>query len=236
MVPHARVYVETWAPSYGAPLENATDEVEIAVDPTVEAADWSPVAPRHTNPPERVAFVDGVRRVDARLTLDDQADGPVPGILGAFAVGAVIWDRSARQSTFKDLAVERLVVMARGRRVDLGLVAGFPVSAESTPGDARPALVGHLQARMRAAEQALATRMTENATLVVADGRVHGLDTGPVVGYTKTHHVRYLGDEHENTIRVLLPGERTPLFVIGDDHFARYAWYLRLASVVGGHA
>ncbi len=116
------------------------------------------------------------------------------------------------------------------------LEPGLSVAAESTEGDGTAALVGHLQHRMRAAEQTLAIRMSDDVAPVVADGRVHGLDTGAVVGYTKTHHVRYLPEEHEATVRLLAVGERTPLFLIGDDHFARYAWYLRLAQVAGGHA
>ena len=42
-----------------------------------------------------IAFVDGVRRVDARLTLDDPVAGPMPGLCGTFAVGATRWERPA---------------------------------------------------------------------------------------------------------------------------------------------
>ncbi len=126
-----RLYVESWSPTYGAPLENAVaDAAYVVVDPTVETAVWHPVTPDARPPPMTVAFVDGVRRVEARLTLDHPTDGPVGGIVGAFGVGAVVWDRAGRQSTWRDLSVQRIVAMSRGHRVVLGRVGNL---LRSTP-------------------------------------------------------------------------------------------------------
>ena len=67
------VHVEPWAPEYGSPVEidpdNEIDPGEI--DDTVEVAgDWHPIR----EPGDGVsvlAFVDGVRRPEARITVDD---------------------------------------------------------------------------------------------------------------------------------------------------------------------
>ena len=92
----ARMYVEGWAPDYGAPFdpEEFLAPAEGSVDLTVERADWEPL-PGHDDGLAHMAFVDGVRRIDARLTIDDPEMGPVPGVAGSYAVGATIWDREA---------------------------------------------------------------------------------------------------------------------------------------------
>ncbi len=67
----AKIYVEGWAPEYGSAFE--TDEALAdadRVDDSVEVAGaWAPL-PGVDDGIDRVAFVDGVRRVDARLTLE----------------------------------------------------------------------------------------------------------------------------------------------------------------------
>jgi hypothetical protein len=107
-----RLYVEEWAPAYGSPFE--TDEAladEGKVDESVEVSGvWQPMECRDDGT-ERVVFVDGVRRIDARLTLDGP-DGPVAGICGSFGVGAVLWDRRARRSTVLEVRIDRLAVFS----------------------------------------------------------------------------------------------------------------------------
>ena len=58
---------------------------------------------------------------------DDPADGPVPGIVGTFGVGATMWDRSIPRSTYSDLSVERMAVMAKGVVAEFGSVGGLAV-------------------------------------------------------------------------------------------------------------
>ena len=68
--------------TYGTPLDqdDALAPAEGSVDPTVEHDDWAPIEGVDDGV-DRIAFVDGVRRVDARLTLDDPAPGPTPGLV-----------------------------------------------------------------------------------------------------------------------------------------------------------
>ncbi|MGI9609502.1 MAG: hypothetical protein ACR2NL_04320, partial [Acidimicrobiia bacterium] len=94
----AQLYVEGWAPEYGSPVD--TDESVVdrdSVDDTVEVSGrWDPIAGVDDGI-SAVMFVDGVRRVDARLTIDEP-EGPVSGICGSFGVGAVKWDRAVPRS------------------------------------------------------------------------------------------------------------------------------------------
>jgi hypothetical protein len=67
-----RFAVESWAPEYGSPTEVGAvlDPAEGRVDPWVErdAAGWAPIAPAPgTERLEGLAFVDGVRRVEANV-------------------------------------------------------------------------------------------------------------------------------------------------------------------------
>ena len=233
-----RLHVESWAPEYGPSLEASDDDAGPAspVDPTVEAEDWKPVAGEASGAPRRVVFVDGVRRIEARLTLDHSVEGPVPGILGAFGVGAVIWDRDARRSSFTGLAVERLAVMAKGLTVDIDRIGGLAVTPESTPGGGPSDLSAHLQQRMRSAEGRLAASFAGPDCLVVADGPFRELRAQPVVGYIKTHQTSYLDEERGALIGRLGAGRRTPLFLIDTERHPRYSWYLRLADLPGGHS
>jgi len=76
-----RFAVETWAPEYGASAEEAAlAPTEAVIDTAVEvpAADWAPRTPplgAAAGSREVVAFVDGVRRVDARVWVTGSGGG-----------------------------------------------------------------------------------------------------------------------------------------------------------------
>ncbi len=116
-----QLFVEGWAPEYGSPYE-ADDALadRDKVDETVEVdGPWAPIAGVDDGI-EVVALVDGVRRIDARLTIDEPG-GPIPGICGSYGVGAVIWDRVRPASTFGEMLIERLgCVRQRAWRSDPG--------------------------------------------------------------------------------------------------------------------
>jgi hypothetical protein len=231
----AKIYVEGWAPEYGSPL---TTDQEMAdadrVDTTVEVGgDWSPIA-GHDDAIERVYFVDGVRRVDARLTIDDP-EGPVAGICGSLGVGAVLWDRIARRSEVARAEIDRIAVFGRGRAAQVP-VAGPRLSyrSESVPDPDPGMLVQHFHGRMREAEAALTEELAAAGEFVVADGPINDLSATEKVGYVKTHRVPYLPPERMHIIGEVDAGERTPLFTLGQ--YRRYSWYLRLARLRGGHS
>ncbi len=229
--------MENWSPDYGAPLEvSAESEPVYETDPAVETRDWSPIRGSSRTTPPEVVFVDGVRRVEARITIDDPLDGPVPGLMAAIGVGAVRWDRSIPRSTFSDLSVERLVVMARGYESGIDRIGALPVTSESVPDDDPAELVAQVQRRMRAAEQLLASRLATPGRLVIADGRSHELGPQRIVGLVKTHRAMYLEDRLRSMVGHLRAGERTPIFSIDTGFLPRYSWYLRIAEIPRSHS
>jgi hypothetical protein len=229
----ARIFVEGWSPSYGAPLDTAElAPAEGSVDETVERAEWSAIAGVDDGV-DTIAFVDGVRRIDARLTIDDPL-GPVPGVCGTLAVGAVRWDRRARRSVVVEERVERWAVLAGGRPEVFPTVDLQPPYETLTIADRDgDALVWALQTRMRAAEGELAAELAAD-DFVFADGPLNELGPNQVVGIVKSHRVTYLSPERTACVATLSVGERTPLFAIKD--FGRYSWYVRLGTIPDGHA
>lgn len=230
-----RIVVEGWAPEYGAPLDpdEALAPAEGSVDPNVEVDDWAPIEGADDGV-ERIVFVDGVRRIDARLALDDPVRGPVPGLCGTFAVGAVVWDRPARSSSVTAVRIQRWAVLAGGRDETLPPVAldpGYDTVACASEDPAN--LIHELHTRMRREEGLVAASLTEEG-FVVADGPLNDLTAHPMVGYVKSHRVTYLPPERNAVVGQLAAGQRTPLFTIAD--YKRYSWYLRLAVIKGGHA
>lgn len=234
-----RFHVEGWSPEYGTPLE--TDDTmpspeDVVLD--VETTDWRPM-PGRLDPPEpkTVAFVDGVRRIDARLTLDDPFTGPVPGLCGSFGAGAVVWDREKRHSAVAAESVRRLAVLSEGRGDQFPNVGlGLRYTTDAIPGRDPGDLVQLLQNHMRNEEGRLAVRLAEAGHLVIADGTIKALEARPIVGYIKRHFRTYLPNEESNVIRQLSAGERTPLFAYDVEGYERYSWYLRLAELAGGHS
>lgn len=233
-----RVYVEGWAPEYGSPLETeqalapSAEDVDFSVE---QSGKWIPVQ-GSSDAVMRVAFVDGVERIDARLTFD--GDGaPVAGICGSFGVGAVVWDRSIPRSDYAHLRTERLVVQGNGLHLPMPVVPlGLEYETVSVEGDDPTMLVRALHERMRSAEASLSAALADSGLFVVADGPISELHPRTVVGMIKAHHVQYLDDDHRSIIAELEPGFRSPLFLIRSGKFSKYSWYQRLARMEGGHA
>ncbi len=233
-----QLYVEGWAPEYGSPYE-ADDALAAPekVDESVEVGGaWRPL-PGSDDGVESVAFVDGVRRIDARLMLETD-DGPVPGICGSYGVGAVLWDRTTPRSSVDHAVVDRVAVFGHG--------VASPVPAAhrtiryrsmSVPEQDAGALIQRFHGEMRKAEGELSERLARTGAFVVADGPLNDLSATEKVGYIKTHRAPYLSDATAPVVGRLRAGERTPMFLIAaGTPYARYSWYQRLADVRHGHS
>lgn len=231
----ARLHVEGWAPEYGAAVEpeDRLSPAEGAVDLEVEDRPWEPIPGADDGVPI-VAFVDGVRRVDARLLLDTD-DGPVPGICGSFAVGAVVWDRTIPRSEVVRPEVVRMALLGEGHAPNLPPLPSWLAYQPSSVDDDDPAsLIRSFHDAMRRAEAVLAEDLAGSGYFVVADGPLYDYTTSDKMGYIKSHRRSYLPD---GAIVGLLPaGHRTPLFTIGEGRFRRYSWYLRLADRADSHS
>ena len=237
----ARLYVEDWSPEYGAPFESDPDTLpsEVVVDTAVEVRGmWEPL-PGHDDGVRRVAFVDGVQRLEAQLTLDDpdgdSGSGPLPGICAAYAVGASVWDRDASASTFAQVGVHRLAIFGDAMLPDFPDVPGLDYRVEATEARDVPSFIAVLGGRRNRSETALVAQLADADCFVIKDGRIDDVGPQNAVGYIKSHHRTYLEAPESRVIAALRAGERTPIFAM-TEKFNRYSWYVRLADIPYGHS
>jgi hypothetical protein len=222
--------VESWSPAYGiAADEAALVESTGTVDPNVEVAldAWTPRRPDPDVPlPGSVAFVDGVRRIDARVWIS-VGESARPGVCASVAAGVVVTD--GREAHVVDTAVTRgLFATVDGAGPILtrhGTYALFPAADNSPEG-----LYLAVHEQMTALELELSGQV--DCDVIVFDGPLRGRNRPTGVGYVKTQHVQYLPDEAQVVVSRLGVGERTPVFLIQQSGFTRWSWYVRLPGPV----
>lgn len=221
-----RFAVESWDPSYGSAVETLDlDQAAEAVDPGVEVApaDWAPMAPDPgLSPPETVSFVDGVRRIDARVWIEHDGASH-PGVCATVAAGVV--RAGPGRAEVVEALVSRALYATPGGAGPIATRAGtyelVPCAGDS-PEEIYLAIHGRMTDLERQASVAAGT-----TDLLVVDGPLRGRSGADTVGYVKTQHVQYLAPDQQRVLGALGAGERTPLFLIGGRQ-SRYSWYLRL--------
>jgi len=168
-------------------------------------------------------FIDGVRRIDARLWIHD-GERSHPGVCASVAAGMVVC--SPERAEIGDVRVDRILIASARSN-------GEPVSTRHatyafvpTPSDDPEDVYLAIHHRMTSLEKELAPH---GCDLVVFDGPLRGRNDPVGVGYVKTQRVQYLPDEVVPVLGRLGDGDRTPLiFLGGRQGFARWSWYLRL--------
>ncbi len=217
-----RFTVEQWSPEYGAPassqLAEPAQEPQLDVEFGVES--WRPLQPSGAAA-SRVLFVDGVRRVDANVWIDDGGRMPVLGLCAVYAAGAVACDG---QATLEAAEVRRGLFTASAHAADVKTMHGT-YSVSATAGATPEELWLGIQRRMGELETKI-SQLHSDGGLVIVDGPLshRGPATG-AVGFIKTQHVEYLPDELVGVMISLAVGERTPLFLLAGGGFS---WYMRL--------
>lgn len=239
--PMPELRLDPWDPGYGMGFDAAAvddEQVQLA-DAFVETDDWA--TPRGGLRTESdvpvVTFVDGVRRIEARLMAAD-GDRSAHGMVGSFAVGAVTVDGKAR---FDEMRVHRSIVLGSGMMPDpLELTIGrcrmhFSPASDAGAEPDRPLV--KLQSLMRETEAALARSLAEQeGSLVLLDGPLTFFDDpgATIAGVIKRFAKHYLDAEQTALLPRLRRGERTPLFALGtgdDRPVQRYSWYSRIADL-----
>jgi hypothetical protein len=223
--------VDPWSVEYGASVDADLTQTDVAVNPDVEVAAgaWAPIpAPARPGAPDPVLFVDGVRRVDARVWIED-GDAPVPGVCASYAAGAVSC-AEGEPATIVHTEVARGMFSASAHAGPIETRHGT-YGAQMAGGSDPEALWRALQGRMERLEVAAAEAaraVSDARAVVVVDGPLRGRGHVPgAIGVVKTHGVAYLPPELHRVVGRLAPGERTPAFTIGGG-FGRHSWYLRL--------
>ena len=225
-----RVHVEPWPASMSGPYLLLDEDIESGHSPVAEDGGdlRSHLSPEVVDDRVQIAFVDGVRRAEARLYLDD-GERMLHGIAGAHGHGAVLCE-GAERPVFEDCHVERIIVWGGGAREALPEQPGnWSWSIRSIPDEQPDAPLQGLQRFMREAEGELAEQLATDGWLTIVDGPLNFVRSRerPVIGYVKTHHRAYLAPEQHARVPQLGVRERTSLFTKRDDV---YSCYVRLAE------
>ncbi|KFG01297.1 hypothetical protein IQ62_08500 [Streptomyces scabiei] len=256
-----RFHVDGWDPTYGSSVENAENGIADStakVTPHIELApaDWKPVSPSQVSDPGAVLFVDGVRRVEARIWIEqppsaEPATSPGNAVRDArmalcasYAAGAVCCcpDRGAHLLT---IDYRRGLFTTATNAADVPTTAGT-YKATITPDDQEQNLAvllsTALQRQLTELEVLVATHartaltghgIPEDSDLLVVDGPLRGRTHLPrALGFIKSHRTAYLPPDLHAMIATLAPGERSPVFLMGTS-WDRHAWYLRLPCTPG---
>jgi hypothetical protein len=221
--------VDPWDPGYGVARDDELDGREssarLELDLEVKAADWKPISPADGPLPGSVLFLDGVRRIDARVWVHAENPEPLPGVVASLAAGLVCCDGAAR---IVDVAVDRGLYAAVGDDIR---TRHATYRFHRTSGGLDQLTLG-VQGRLAALEVDLANAWRQQSTveddLLVVDGPLRGrTHLERTVGYVKTHQKSYLQPEQAAVIADLAPGQRSPVFGMGTS-WERRSWYLRL--------
>lgn len=219
-----RIFVEGWDPDFGTAFVPGDFEPTSArVDASVELDPerWKPMPPEPAELRD-VAFVDGVRRIDALVWISDDTEAPRLGLCASCAAGMVA------SNEIRTVVTERHLITS----ADIA-------SLETTVGcfEARHVEVGsstELNLEVQNVLRELETGVAENPvppdgeSLVLIDGPLSKQHTrAGALGYIKTHRVSYLDEGTTRTVLALRAGERSPLFLT-TTAWKRYSCYLRL--------
>jgi len=254
IAPAMRFSVDGWDPGYGTSLdlEDYLGESTARVDPTVElpVGQWRPVDPdRGRRLPDALLFVDGVRRVEARVWIDDmpsngsRAATASAALCASYAAGVVCCcpERAHLVHAERRRCLFTIAPHATAIRTWAGTYAASPTAASATV----PLSVTLSEAIQRELgevelETAIAARgsMTGHGVppggdLLVIDGPLRGRAHLPrAIGYIKSHRSSYLPAELNAVVAGLAAGQRTPVFLMGTT-WDRHSWYLRLPAAPG---
>jgi hypothetical protein len=247
-----RFSVDAWDPAYGTntELEDFLDRSPARVDVNVErpASQWRAIDPDPgLAQPDALLFVDGVRRVEARVWIEDGAPSGEAsmGLCASYAAGVVCC--CGQLAHLIDFEVRRGLFTVAPRADDIMTWAGGYTACHTAADAARPLSVTLSQALQRrlgqvevrtavAARAAMAGHgVADGDDLLVIDGPLSGRQHLPrALGYIKSHRTTYLPPDLNALVATLAPGQRTPAFLIGTS-WDRHTWYLRL-PVTGGLA
>lgn len=244
-----RFSVDGWDPNYGSAIE--TDDIPdsaAAVDAAIEVAitDWAPIPPRpECAVPSSVLFVDGVRRTEARVWIDDEASSdagiatsrPVAGICASYAAGVVCCCSEGAHSLGAEVRRRLFTSALSATHITAGsetftlhrVVADTSVPTTMSLSLALQRALIDLEVTVAAeARKALGGHGGTDDNLLIIDGPLRGRAHLPrALGYIKTHHAEYLPPNLNSVVSQIKTAERTPIFALGTG-WERYAWYLRL--------
>lgn len=241
--------VDAWDASYGSSGDGEVDlgqsDATLHLDVELLEDQWRPLdGPAGMPAPQSVLFVDGVRRIDARVWVDDPAlpGAASAGLCASYAAGVVcccdgkahLLATAVRHGTFSTAPQTTDIVTWAAT-----YVARMSPSVPGTPQMTGLSLalqnrLGELEVATALDARASSTCGAGGADLLVVDGPLRGRSHLPrIIGFIKTHRTEYLPPALHALVGRLGPTQRTPVFVIGSS-WDRHTWYLRLPCLPGG--
>jgi hypothetical protein len=248
--PGMRFSVDPWDPGYGASLdveELGESSARVVADVELPEDRWRPLDPDRKVAPRAVTlFVDGVRRIDARVWVDEPTEDTIasPALCASYAAGVVCCcaREGAHLLTFD---VRRELFTTAAHAVDIPTTAGtYGVSRANLRPHIAPIQALSLALQTRLGDTEINTAVTARAALaghglpdggdlLVIDGPLRGRQHLPrVLGYIKSHRSEYLPPHLRRLVASLSPAQRTPVFLLGSS-WDRYTWYMRLPCTLG---
>ncbi|HEX6352370.1 DNA double-strand break repair nuclease NurA [Actinophytocola sp.] len=221
--------VDPWDPGYGVArgdeLDGRESSARLDLDVELPASSWRPLTPGDGPLPGSVLFLDGVRRIDARVWVHGDGPEPLPGVIASLAAGLVRCDGAAQ---LVKVEVDRGLYAESGGDVE---TRHARYRFHRTLGGLDKLTLG-VQARLAALEVELANTWRRESNveddLLVVDGPLRGrTHLARTVGYVKTHQKSYLQASQAEVVASLGPGQRSPVFKMGTS-WERLSWYLRL--------
>jgi hypothetical protein len=229
--------VDPWDPSYGTSLNTELGEsaAQVALDVELPAAEWQPIDPDPgAVQPEAVLFVDGVRRVDAQLWVEDGTVEASPALCASYAAGVVCCCRDGGAHLLT-ADVRRGLFTTADSADDVRTTAGtYRATRTAAHPDVAPAQLLSLAVQRELADTELAAAAAARSghgvadDLLVVDGPLRGRQHLPrAIGFVKSHRSDYLPPQLGGVVAALRTGQRTPVFRLGSS-WERHTWYLRL--------
>lgn len=232
-----RFAVDPWNPSYGTSLDTELGEsaAQVALDVELPAAEWRPIDPDPgASLPDAVLFVDGVRRVDAQVWVEDGGSEAAPALCASYAAGVVCCCRDSGAHLLT-ADVRRGLFTTAEAAADITTTAGtYRATRAESRADIAPAQLLSLALQNDLAATELTTAAVARSghgsadDLLVVDGPLRGRQNLPrVIGFVKSHRSDYLPSPLGGVVAELGTGQRTPVFRLGSS-WERHTWYLRL--------
>lgn len=233
------VRLDPWEAEYGGELAVALPGVDVADGVEVELGlelgfeGWKPLEVEGAPTQERILFIDGTRRLDARVLV---RHGPrrFYGAFGSLAAGWVEVEGARARIPEDAITVHRLIVLGGGASIPnpVTILPGLTYTPAQTKKDEPEAPMAAIHDAMQRAEGDLAIQL-RGASLVVADGLVDFREPAPgmTLGYVKRMMTQYLPTERGlNLLATLPPHTRTPIFEIKKEKRRTLSWYVRLGQ------
>ncbi len=231
--------------------EYYVEESEEIGDFEVETKEWRPIGGTGRDNVS-VVFVDGVRRTENLIYVEDEEGNITEGAFVSIGAGALLIRygiTNLAEESFQEFLIRRFLFLKKGIdlqessiRFDLG-GSRLEFSIEKTDKEISP-FVNETMSRLESSVAESIYRRVK-PTLMVTDGTVHysaKIKNLPFVGYVKKHKRLYIPSEKTWILRELKIGERTPIVRIhsqptmegsGVKSFDKFTWYVKISDHEG---